>query len=375
MSVPTGSLRHPAAPPDGAAAPVPRPGIAALPGYSRSAGKSTVRWIASSNESPVPPSPAVQAAIAAAGAAANRYPSLAGDELVGAVAARLGLGPGQVLAGAGSLALLQLLLSTYTGPGDEVIYAWRSYEAYPILTGVAGAEAVEVPLDAAARHDLDAMVAAITPGTRAVIVCSPNNPTGTTVTHAELLRFLHRVPPHVLVILDEAYREFCRPEHDAVALLAGFPNLAVLRTFSKAYGLAGLRAGYLAVSEELAGMLRRAAPPFPLSRVAEAAAVAAWSEPERTAATVADIVAERDYLTIQLRGRGIPVPRSGGNFVWIPAGVRARELEAACLNRSVSVRAFDGDGVRVTLAGREATAAVLAAVDTVPGLAGRIPAP
>ncbi|MGW6172120.1 histidinol-phosphate transaminase [Arthrobacter sp. NPDC055138] len=375
MSVPTGSDRPAVGRPEVSAAPAPRPGIAALPGYSRSAGKSTARWIASSNESPVPPSPAVLAAIAAAGAAANRYPSLAGDDLVAAIAARLGLDPDQVLAGAGSLALLQLLLSTYTGPGDEVVYAWRSYEAYPILAGVAGAATVEIPLDAQARHDLDAMAAAIGPATRAVIVCSPNNPTGTTVTDAEMLQFLHQVPPHVLVILDEAYREFRLPEHDSVALLADFPNLAVLRTFSKAYGLAGLRAGYLAASEEITTMLRRAALPFPLSRVAEAAAVAAWSEPERTARTVADIVAERDHLTAQLRGRGIPVPGSGGNFVWIPAGARARELEAACLQRSVSVRAFDGAGVRVTLAGREASAAVLAAVDSVPGLTTQMSAP
>ena len=247
--------------------------------------------------------------------------------------------------------------------------------AYPILAGVAGAAAVEVPLDASARHDLDAMAAAIGPATRAVIVCSPNNPTGTTVTDVEMLQFLHQVPPHVVVILDEAYREFCFPEHDAVTLLAGFPNLAVLRTFSKAYGLAGLRAGYLAASEEITTMLRRAALPFPLSRVAEAAAVVAWSESERTAQTVAGIVAERDYLTAQLRGRGIAVPDSGGNFVWIPAGTRARELEAACLQRSVSVRAFDGDGVRVTLAGREASTAVLAAVDALPGLTAQIPAP
>ena len=364
MSVHAGNHRPTALP-----APVPRPGISSLPGYSRSAAKSRVRWIASSNESPVPPSPAVQAAIAAAGAGANRYPSLAGDELVAAVAARIGLDPGQVLAGAGSLALLQLLLSTYAGPGDEVVYAWRSYEAYPILTGVAGASAVEIPLAAGARHDLAAMAAAVTDATRAVIVCSPNNPTGTVVEHDELLRFLDRVPPHVLVVLDEAYREFTLPERDEVALLAGHPNLAILRTFSKAYGLAGLRAGYLATSERIAGSLRRAALPFPLSRVAAAAAVAAWDEPERTKRTVAAIVAEREYLAGQLRGRGIEVPPSGGNFLWIPAGARARELEAACLEQSVSVRAFDGEGVRATLGSREASTAVLAAVDAVPGLA------
>ncbi|MCG2622489.1 histidinol-phosphate transaminase [Arthrobacter sp. I2-34] len=368
MNVPAASP-VPALAPPGGTAPQPRPGIAALPSYSRSAAKSRVRWIASSNETPAPPSPAVQAAITAAGAGANRYPSLAGDQLVAAVAARLGLDAGQVVAGAGSLALLQLLLTVYTGPGDEVVYAWRSYEAYPILTGVAGATAVEIPLAPGARHDLPAMAAALTPAARAVIVCSPNNPTGTVVRHDDLLRFLQQVPPHVLVILDEAYREFARPEHDAAALLADHPNLVILRTFSKAYGLAGLRAGYLAASADIAGMLRRAAPPFPLSLVTEAAAVAAWAEPARTARMVAGIVAERDRLAGELRHRGIPVPPSGGNFLWIPAGELALDLEAACLTHSVSVRAFAGDGVRVTIVGREASTAVLAAVDAVPGLA------
>ncbi|NMR31632.1 histidinol-phosphate transaminase [Crystallibacter degradans] len=348
----------------GASGPSPRPGIATLPEYSRSQGKASVRWIASSNELPVPPSPAVQDAVAAAAADANRYPSLAGDNLVATVAGRLGLEPGQVVAGAGSLALLQLLLSTYAASGDEVIYAWRSYEAYPILVGVTGAAAVEVPLTGGSRHDLKSMAAAITTATRAVIVCSPNNPTGTTVDHEELMDFLDRVPAQVLVILDEAYREFSLPEHDSTHLLKRFANLAVLRTFSKAYGLAGLRAGYLAAGQDIAANLRRAAPPFPVSRVAEAAAIAAWDEPDLTAQTISRIVDERRYLSAQLRNRGIELPASGGNFVWIPVGGRALELEAACLAQSVSVRAFDGEGVRVTLGERGATTAVLAAVDS-----------
>ncbi|EMY32223.1 aminotransferase, partial [Arthrobacter crystallopoietes BAB-32] len=248
--------------------PAPRPGIAVLPGYSRSSAKSRVRWIASSNESPVPPSAAVQEAIAAAGAGANRYPSLAANELTAAIATRLGLASDQLLAGAGSLALLQLLLSCYAGPGDEVVYAWRSYEAYPILTGVTGATAVEIPLGPAAEHDLHAMAGAITNATRVVIVCSPNNPTGTVTGRGELLQFLELVPPRVLVVLDEAYREFTLPTDDNTDLLAAFPNLAILRTFSKAYGLAGLRVGYLATSPGIAAILRRAAPPFPVSRVA-----------------------------------------------------------------------------------------------------------
>ncbi|WP_427015541.1 histidinol-phosphate transaminase [Pseudarthrobacter sp. P1] len=343
--------------------PVPRPEIASLPRYSRAAGLAGVTWVASSNESTVPPSPAVQSAIAAAGAGVNRYPSLFGDRLTAAIAGRLGVPAEQVLAGAGSLPLLAQTLGAYTGAGTDVVHAWRSYEAYPILVAVAGAQSVRVPLDDGARHDLDAMLAAVTEQTRVVIVCNPNNPTGTLRNHEDLVRFLERVPPHVLVVLDEAYREFTEPADDAVALLADFANLVVLRTFSKAYGLAGARAGYLIASPEVAGTIRSAAPPFGLSMVAEAAALAAWHEPELMAEAVAAVARERAYLTAGLRHRGLSVPASGGNFVWIPAD-RALELERECVRQSVSVRAFDGEGVRVTVGCREASDAVLAAVDT-----------
>ncbi|MBB6407022.1 histidinol-phosphate transaminase [Arthrobacter sp. AZCC_0090] len=343
--------------------PAPRPEIAALPSYSRASGLGSVTWVASSNESSVPPSSAVQNAMAAATVGLNRYPSLFGDELVAAIARRLGLGDGQVLVGAGSLTLLQQLLTAYSGPGAEVVHAWRSYEAYPILVTVAGAASTRVALDAGLRHRLDAMADAITERTKVVIVCNPNNPTGTVIQHDELLRFLRRVPANVVVVLDEAYREFTQPEEDEVALLATFPNLVVLRTFSKAYGLAGARVGYLAAAPEIVGNLRRSAPPFGLSRVAEAGAVAAWAEDEVLRDTVAGVVAGREFLAEELRNRGFRVPESGGNFVWIPVE-QARELEQACVRHGVSVRAFDGEGVRVTIGGREASQAVLAAVDS-----------
>ncbi|MCZ9883463.1 histidinol-phosphate transaminase [Arthrobacter sp. B2a2-09] len=343
--------------------PVPRSEIAALPSYSRASGQGSVTWVASSNESSVPPSSAVRNAIAAAAAGLNRYPSLFGDELVAAIARRLGLADEQVMVGAGSLSLLQQLLTAYTGPGSEVVHAWRSYEAYPILVTVAGASSVRVALDAGLGHRLDAMAGAVTERTKAVIVCNPNNPTGTVIQHDELVRFLSQVPGNVLVVLDEAYREFTQPEEDEVALLAMFPNLVVLRTFSKAYGLAGARVGYLAAAPEIVGNLRRSAPPFGLSRVAEAGAVAAWAEEDLLHATVSAIVAEREFLAGELRSRGFQVPESGANFVWIRVE-RAAELEQACVRHGVSVRAFDGEGVRVTIGGREASRAVLAAVDS-----------
>lgn len=343
--------------------PIPRQAIAVLPQYSSAAGASQVTWRASSNESVVAPSPGVLDAIARAGATAHLYPSLLGDGLVADIAARLHVTRRQVVVGAGSLALLQQALSTYTGHGTEVVFGWRSYEAYPILAGVAGAIAVPVPLDTDGAHDLDAMLAAVTPSTRAVIVCSPNNPTGTEVGRDSLEAFLDLVPSTVLVLMDEAYQEFSARPLDGVALLDAYPNLAVFRTFSKAYGLAGLRAGYMVTSEQIADSVRAASPPFGLNAVAEAAAQAAWMDPSYIARVVQLVAEGRDRLRAGLAERGVHTPASGGNFVWIPLPDGARELGTGCLARGVSVRIFDGEGVRVTVGERAAEDAVLAAVD------------
>ncbi|MFZ2529387.1 MAG: histidinol-phosphate transaminase [Rhodococcus sp. (in: high G+C Gram-positive bacteria)] len=342
--------------------PRPRPEIDALPRYSTASGAATVRLRASSNEATVPPSPAVVEAIARAGARGHLYPTLFADALVAALAERLSVLPDAVLTGAGSLALLQQVLTAYTGPGTEVVHAWRSYEAYPILIGITGATAVPVPLDAQHRHDVDAMLAALTPRTRAVLVCNPNNPTGTELTDTEVRRLLDGLPSHILVILDEAYREFAEEQVDGVALLREYPNVVVLRTFSKAYGLAGLRAGYAIADSEVAAPLHAAAPPFGVSSVAEAAACAALSDSAHTDRVVATVRSGRHHLRSGLSNLGIETPPSGGNFVWIPVGDRATELEAACVARGVSVRTFTGDGVRVTVGDRDAENAVLAAV-------------
>jgi histidinol-phosphate aminotransferase len=300
--------------------------------------------------------------MAAAAANLNRYPSLFGDQLVAAIAERLKVRVEQVMVGAGSLSLLQHVLVAYAGSGTEVVHAWRSYEAYPILVGVAGCAGVRVGLDAELRHQLDAMVRVITERTKVVIICNPNNPTGTTIRHDDLTRFLDQVPGNVLVVLDEAYREYSEPEQDEVGLLGTFPNLVVLRTFSKAYGLAGARAGYLVAAPEITGQLRASAPPFGLSSVAEAGALAAWAEQELMERNIAAVVAERAFLTEGLRNRGLRVPESGGNFVWIESE-QARDLEKECVRQSVSVRAFAGEGVRVSIGSRGASLAVLAAVE------------
>ncbi|PRY11534.1 histidinol-phosphate transaminase [Kineococcus rhizosphaerae] len=343
--------------------PTVRPTIAALPAYSRAAGAGAVRWRASSNESTVPPSPRVVEAVARVGATSNRYPSLAGDDLVTAISARLGVGPENVVVGGGSLAVLQLALTAYTGPGTEVVHAWRSYEAYPILVGIADAEAVPVPLDAQSRHDVDAMLAAITERTAAVLVCDPNNPTGTSLDPAELRRLLAGVPRDVLVLLDQAYQEFDENTVDVPALIAAHPNVVVLRTFSKAYGLAGLRAGYAVGDAEVLAPVRNSAPPFGLSGVAEAAALAAWADVDHTAEIVATVTRSRGAFRAHLAERGLETPDARGNFVWLPVSERALELEARCVAHGVSVRAFAGEGVRVTVGDPAAEAAVLTAVE------------
>lgn len=220
-----------------------RPEIVALPPYRQGRAAPADAFKLSSNENPTPPHPAVLAAIS--DTAWNRYPDGSAAVLREALAVRHGVTVDEVHAGAGSVSLLHQFVQAAAGAGDEVVHAWRSFEAYPGIITVAGATGVRVPLDSDGRHDLDAMLAAITDRTRVVLLCTPNNPTGPILTEREVVPFLERVPETLLVILDEAYREFVvHPDAvDGIPLLERFPNLVVLRTFSKAYGLAGLRIG------------------------------------------------------------------------------------------------------------------------------------
>jgi histidinol-phosphate aminotransferase len=259
--------------------------------------------------------------------------------------------PARVVVGCGSVALLGHLLAVTCDPGDEVVYAWRSFEAYPIYVQLCGATAVRVPVTGDGRLDLPAMAAAVTEWTRVVLICSPNNPTGPAVRAAELEAFLDAVPPTVVVALDEAYVEFVRDPDapDALAVAAARPNVVVLRTFSKAYGLAGLRVGYAVAEERLANALRIASTPFGVSNVAQRAALAALEEDDEAQERVDWIVAERGRVVAALRAQGWVLPESQANFVWLPLGAdtvaRAQEAEAA----GVIVRPFAGDGMRVTI--------------------------
>jgi histidinol-phosphate aminotransferase len=310
----------------------------------------------SSNENPYPPLPGViEAAVAAAGAF-NRYPDAACTALMSELSERFAVPSSHLATGTGSVGVAQQLIQATSGPGDEVIYAWRSFEAYPIITRISGAQAVQVPLTPGEVHDLDAMATAITDRTRLIFVCNPNNPTGTVVRRAELERFLDRVPGDVLVVLDEAYREFIRDPQvpDGMELYRRRPNVCVLRTFSKAYGLAGLRVGFAVAHEPVAAALRKTAVPFGVSQLAQDAAVASLRAEDELLGRVGSLVAERSRVVAALSGQGWTVPETHANFVWLRLGERTVEFATACEETGVVVRPFPGEGVRVTIGEQEA---------------------
>lgn len=306
-----------------------------------------------SNETPYPPLPHVLDRIADAARGVNRYPDNHASALTDALAAKFGVAAGQIAVGCGSVSLCTQLVQAVADADDEIVYAWRSFEAYPIIAAVSGASSVQVPLRDHVQ-DLDAMVASINAKTRLIIVCNPNNPTGTVVRRDELVAFLRRVPEDVVVALDEAYREFVTDPDvpDGLGLLDAHPNLVVLRTFSKAYGLAGLRVGYAVAGDPaVAAALRQTQVPFAVSTIAQEAALASL-EPEAEAqlmARVADVVAERGRVYRALVEMGYEVPPSEANFVWLPLGGATAEWAAACEQRGVIVRAFAGQGARVTI--------------------------
>jgi histidinol-phosphate aminotransferase len=341
-----------------------RPTLSSLPAYVP--GRTVPGAIKlASNEVPYPPLPHVVARVAAAAAAMNRYPDNFSVELTAALAAKCGVEPAQVRVGCGSVSLCTQLVQAVADADDEVMYAWRSFEAYPILTAVSGASSIQVPLRDYV-HDLDAMLERITGKTRLIFVCNPNNPTGTVVTREALVRFLRGVPSDVVVALDEAYREFVRDTDvpDGLTLLDEFPNVIVLRTFSKAYGLAGLRVGYAVAGDPaLTAALAQTQVPFAVSTVAQAAALASL-EPEAERELferVAAVVAERSRVYDALRGLGYDVPASQANFVWLPLGAATAEWAAAVEERQVIVRAFAGAGARITISSPDENDRLLAA--------------
>ncbi|GAA1567057.1 histidinol-phosphate transaminase [Actinomadura kijaniata] len=321
----------------------------------------------SSNESPHGPLPSVQEAIEQAARNVNRYPDNSATALIDAIAAKHGVPADHVAVGCGSVGVAQMLIEAVAEPGVEIVYAWRSFEAYPLLVALSGATAVQVPL-AEETHDLDAMAEAINENTRLVFVCNPNNPTGTVVRRAELEAFLDRVPRDVLVVLDEAYREYIRDEDvpDGLDLRRDRPNVAVLRTFSKAYGLAGLRVGYLIAHPAVAGSIRKTYLPFSVNSVAQAAGVASLEAVDELMERVEGTVKERERVRNALLADGWTVPPTEANFVWLRLGEQTMEFSAACDARGVSVRPFPGEGARVSIGSPEDNDAFLEAARAYP---------
>ena len=348
-----------------------RPVFDTLPSYA--AGKPPVpvdgltRYKLSSNENPLGPVPEV-ARVLAEFDAVHRYPDPLSTALRTALAGQLGVDAEDIVTGAGSLGALNQILKTFAGVNadgvqDEVIYAWRSFEAYPILVGIMGARSVQVPNLPNGAHDLDAMAAAVTDRTRLILVCTPNNPTGPAVTESQIRSFLAKVPATVPVVIDEAYFEFCaassipegeEPPLNGLDIYRDYPNVIILRTFSKAQGLAGLRVGYSISHPQITRHLRVAATPFAVSALAERAAVASIEHQEAVMARVSHIVAERERVTARLRELGYEFPSTYANFVWLPLGERTGEFVDLMDRNALSVRAFGTEGVRVSIGEVEA---------------------
>jgi histidinol-phosphate aminotransferase len=321
----------------------------------------------SSNESPFGPLPSVTRVIAQAALDVNRYPDNGAAALTEAIAQRFAVPPEHVAVGCGSVGVTQQLLEAVGEPAAEVLYAWRSFEAYPTLVGLSSSAAVTVPLRDE-KHDLPAMAGAITSHTRLIFVCNPNNPTGTVVHGDELAAFLDRVPSDTLVVLDEAYTEYVRDPQvpDGMAVYRDHPNVAVLRTFSKAYGLAGLRVGFLVAHPPVAAAVRKTMLPFTVNALAQAAAVASLDAEAELLERVDGVVKERSRVRDELLAQGWSVPPAEANFVWLRLGEDTQDFAAACAQNGVAVRPFGAEGARISIGDHDANDAFLAVTRAYP---------
>ena len=340
-----------------------------------------------SNEMTQPPLPSVVEAISQTisdpTTSPNRYPDMGAVDLRIKLGEHLGLPMEQVAVGCGSSALCLQLVQATCADGDEVVFPWRSFEAYPILARVAGATPVPVPLDAQGRNDLSAMAAAITGRTRLVFVCNPNNPTGTTITREAFAEFMAQVPGDVVVALDEAYIELVDEATHAATplaheLLDTYPNLVGLRTFSKVYGLAGLRVGYMFGPEKLVEAVNKVAIPFSVNTLAQIAALTSLDAQDELAARIAEVRAQRVAVTEAINaatGRETVLPNSQANFIWIDEGriadlsllddvsvATTTDLGDFLAQRNILIRCFAGEGARITITTEEETSQLLAAL-------------
>ena len=332
-----------------------RPELAGLPVYVP--GKTVPGSVKlASNETVLGPLPSVRTAIEKATDRINRYPDSGCVQLKAALAKHLGsdFAPENVAVGCGSVSLCQQLIQITASVGDEVVMGWHSFELYPPMVQVAGAVGVKVPLTDH-TFDLYAMLAAITDRTRLIFVCNPNNPTSTVVNPDALARFVEAVPPHILIAIDEAYVEYIRDgmSPDSLELARARANVVVLRTFSKAHGLAGLRVGYAVGHPDLITALDQVYVPFSVTSVSQAAAIASLDAADELLARTDAVVAERSRVAAGLRDAGFAVPPSQANFVWLPLGPQTADFVAQAADARVVVRPFAPDGVRITIGAPE----------------------
>ncbi|WP_280481303.1 aminotransferase class I/II-fold pyridoxal phosphate-dependent enzyme [Nocardia cyriacigeorgica] len=330
-----------------------------------------IRFDVSLSENPFPPLPSVRAAIQREVARANRYPEFLPTRLPAVIAAHFDMHPDQVLVGSGATGVAMQILHTLgeagsgsgSGSGSEMVLGMPNFDGYPILAGMVGVYAIGVPLDSAGQQDLRAMSRAITSRTRVVVLCRPHNPTGTLIPERDLRRFLRSVPTPIPVILDEAYVEFlpAADRLDPRTLLARHPNLLILRTFSKAYGLAGLRIGYALGNAALITRVRRIQLPFGVPAFATAAVTACYAAEPELAVRVARITEERDSLREALGCTGIDVPPSYANFLYLPGPKVATALRRA----GIAAKSYADGSARIAVGDVDAGRAVLEAVRAV----------
>ena len=335
--------------------------IDTIPGYKQGKPAPQVpgqrSFKISSNENAFDPLPSVVDAINAnALTRLNRYPDMRGWAVVERLAERYGVEPENVVLGCGSTEVITMLVNLVAGPGDEVVYPWRSFEAYPIIVTGAGATSVQVPNLPDGGHDVDGLIAAVNEHTRLVIVNNPNNPTATSISDADARRIMEAVPSDVLVLFDEAYIQFNTAADTSMAmnLFREYPNIVIAHTFSKAYGLAGLRIGYGIAPADVVDGMRKVALPFGVTDVAQSAALASLDAEDELDVRVKSIVAERDRVVAALKAQGWDFPEPYANFFWLPLGDRTDQAAAEFTKAGLSTRVFPGEGIRISIGESEA---------------------
>lgn len=316
----------------------------------------------SNNELMLPPLPVVTETLRASNGHVNLYPDPAARSLRSSLARHFGAEAEETVVGPGSAGVLQQLLLALCGRDDEVLYAWPGFDAYPLLIAVTGARGVPVPLTRTGEHDLQELLAGVNSRTRAVILCSPHNPTGCRISRRDLRGFLAGLPSQVVTILDQAYLEFDEEDDPAdLDIIREHPGVVLLRTFSKAYGLAGLRVGYAFASSEIAVRARKTVIPFSVTDAAERAAVVSLEQKEELARRLALVRRLRTELHVGLCAQGLSPTPSSGNFVWIPLGESSGRFAASAIKAGVRVRAYPDLGVRISVGSEQANQRVLVA--------------